>query len=424
MLVEFSVENFLSFREPVRLSLVKGHGNELIDSNTIAHNVPSTPSLVRSAAIFGPNAAGKSNLIKAMQFMVRLVRRSASESQSGDTLPVVPFRLDERSAKNPSVFEMSFISENVRYQYGFAATRERVTEEWLLAYPKGRPQRWIDRRFDDENERYIWGNTDKLVGKKHLWQNATRSNALFLSTAVQLNSQQLQPVFQWFSEKLHVLGVDQLRYGLPIELFEQEETKDKVMEFLRAADVGIDDFEVELDKVDLGNLSSDIPHSFKRQLEEDLKGKSFAKVKIAHIDDRNKKVVFDLEDESDGTQKIFDLAVPWLDTLEHGYVLVVDELHDQLHPLISKFLINLFHVNDKGNAQLIFTTHDTSVLESDTLRRDQIWFCEKNESQATELFPLTDFRPRKKVENLEKRYLSGRYGALPYIGDIKVTQVL
>ncbi len=424
MLVEFSVKNFLSFREPVRLSLVKGHGNELIHSNTIDHNVPGTPSLVRSAAIFGPNAAGKSNLIKAMQFMVWLVRKSASESQSGDFLPVVPFRLDERSAKNPSVFEMSFISENVRYQYGFAATRERITEEWLLAYPRGRPQRWIDRRFDDENERYIWGNTEKLVGKKHLWQNATRSNALFLSTAVQLNSQQLLPVFQWFSEKLHVLGVDQLRYGLPIELFEQEETKDKVMEFLRAADVGIDDFEVELDKVDLGNLPSDIPHSFKRQLEEDLKGKSFAKVKIAHIDDRNKKVVFDLEDESDGTQKIFDLAVPWLDTLEHGYVLVVDELHDQLHPLILKFLINLFHVNDKGNAQLIFTTHDTSVLESNTLRRDQIWFCEKKESQATELFPLTDFRPRKKVENLEKKYLSGRYGALPYIGDIKVTQVL
>ncbi len=422
MLVEFSVENFLSFREPVRLSLVKGHGNELADTNTIDHNVPGTPSLLRSAGIIGPNASGKSNLIKAMQFMVRLVRRSASESQSGDILPAVPFRLDEHSVTNPSVFEMSFVSENVRYQYGFAATRERIIEEWLLAYPKGRPQRWIDRRFDDENEEYVWGSMDKLGGKKHLWQNATRSNALFLSTAIQLNSQQLQPVFKWFSEKLHVLGVGYWSQGFSFELCEQEETKKKVMEFMRAADVGIDDIEVEIEQFDVGGLPSDFPESVKRQIEEDMKGKSFAKVKTAHVNDRNKKVIFDLEDESDGTQKIFDLSGPWLDTLEHGYVLVVDELHDQLHPLILKFLINLFHVGRRGNAQLVFTTHDTSVLDSDTLRRDQVWFCEKNESQATELFPLTNFRPRKKVENLEKRYLSGRYGALPYIGDVRVTQ--
>ncbi len=423
MLVEFSVENFLSFREPARLSLVKGHGNELVDTNTIDHNVPGTPSLLRSAGIIGPNAAGKSNLIKAMQIMVRLVRKSASESQSGDILPVVPFRLDEHSVTNPSVFEMSFVSENVRYQYGFAANKERITEEWLLAYPKGRPQRWIDRRFDDENKEYVWGNMDKLSGKKHLWQNATRSNALFLSTAIQLNSQQLQPVFKWFSEKLHVLGVGYWSQGFSIELCEQEETKKKVMEFMHAADVGIDDIEVEIEPIDVGALPSDFPESVKRQIEEDMKGKSFAKVKTAHVNDRHKKVVFDLEDESDGTQKLFDLSGPWLDTLEHGYVLVVDELHDQLHPLILKFLINLFHVDRSGNAQLVFTTHDTYVLDSDTLRRDQVWFCEKNVSQATELFPLTDFRPRKKVENLEKRYLSGRYGALPYIGDFKVTQV-
>lgn len=424
MLIEFSVENFLSFKEPVTLSLVKGIGNELAGTNSIDHNVPSTPSLLRSAAIFGPNASGKSNLIKAMQFMRHLVLKSASETQSGDSLFVTPFLLDEHSASEPSVFEMNFVDDNVRYQYGFAATREQIKEEWLLAYPKGRPQRWIDRRFDNESEEYVWGNTDKLSGKKHLWQEATRSNALFLSTAIQLNNQQLLPVFNWFLEKIHVLGVG---YGDPnfsIELCEQEETKYKVMELLRAADVGIDDIELEKEEFDVGILPKETPESLKRQIEKDFKNESFVNVKTTHVNEHNNKVIFDLDDESDGTRKIFALSGPWLNSLGNDCVLVVDELHEHLHPLISKFLIKLFHSKKSGNAQLVFTTHDTSVLDTNVLRRDQIWLCAKRKSQATELIPLTDFRPRKTVENLEKGYLSGRYGALPNVVDTIATQVL
>lgn len=424
MLIEFSVENFLSFREQVSLSMVKGHGNELVSSNAIDHNVPSTPSLLRSAAIFGPNAAGKSNYFKAMRFMRSLVLKSATEMQSGESLSVTPFLLDEDSASNPSVFEMHFTNDNVRYQYGFSVTSDQVTEEWLLAYPKGRPQRWIERRFDNENEEYIWGNMDKLGGKKHLWQAATRPNALFLSTAIQLNNQQLQPVFQWFSKKFHVLDVGHMNRSYSAKLCEQEETKNKVMKFLRAADVGIDGVELEKEEFDISLLPDDMPEQLKNQIEKDLKGEIFVNVKTTHVNNKNNKVVFDLDDESDGTQRIFALSGLWLDTLEHDYVLAVDELHHHLHPLILRFLVNFFHKYKAGNSQLVFTTHVTSVLDTDTLRRDQIWFCEKNESQATEFIPLADFRPRKKVENLEKWYLSGRYGALPYLGEFKVDQVL
>jgi len=153
--------------------------------------------------------------------------------------------------------------------------------------------------------------------------------------------------------------------------------------------------------------------------------KSLVSVKTAHVSDNGKKVLFDLGDESDGTQKIFALAGPWLDTLENGYVLVIDELHDNLHPLIVEFLVKLFHGKETNprNAQLIFSTHDTSILNQEVFRRDQIWFCDKDRHQATKLYPLTDFSPRKGIENLERGYLSGRYGALPYLKNIKTAMV-
>ena len=424
MLIEFTVKNFLSFRERAHLSLVKGKGNELQDTNVIWHDAPGTPSLLRSAAIYGPNAAGKSNLIKAMQVMEQTVLKSAGETQAGDLLSVTPFLLDTESLEQPCEFEVHFISEGVRYQYGFAANQFRITEEWLLAYPKGRPQRWIDRRYDAKNQAYVWGAMDKLVGKKQMWQEATRSNALFLSTAIQLNNQQLQPVFKWFSKILHVAGFGHWHPGFTIGLCEQEETRKEIISFLHTADINIDDIELEKEKFDSGTLPDNLPDSVKDQIAKELKDKSIVNVKTVHFVDSGMTVLFDLDDESDGTQKIFALSGPWLDTLENGYVLVVDELHDNLHPVIVEFLVKLFH-NSKtnpGNAQLVLTTHDTSILDQDVFRRDQVWFCEKDDSRSTVLFPLTEFRPRKQVENLELGYLSGRYGALPYVRKTRDSQ--
>ncbi len=421
MLIEFTVRNFLSIREPATLSLVKGSGDELQETNVMVPDAPRMLPLVRSAAIYGPNAAGKSNLIKALTVMQKMVQESARESQAGEPLPVTSFLLDESSAAKPCEFEVHFISERVRYQYGFAATRERVTEEWLLAYPKARPQRWIDRRYDEERQAYVWGSMDKLTGKKRLWQEATRPNALFLSTAIQLNNQQLQPVFKWFADILHVAGFGRWSPGFTVRLCEQDEARKEVVAFLRAAGIDIDDVELEKEEFDINALPDDMPDSVKDELARQLKDKSIVRVKTIHVLDSGRKVRFDLDDESDGTQKIFALAGPWLDTLEHGYVLVIDELHDNLHPLIVRFLVKLFHDPETNprNAQLIFTTHDTSILDQEVFRRDQIWFCEKDESRSTLLVPLTDFRPRKKVENLERGYLSGRYGALPYVRRIK-----
>lgn len=424
MLIEFNVTNFLSIREQASLSLVAAKGLELADSNTFLSDasVTSNFNLLRSAAIYGANAAGKSNFIKALQVMRQLVVQSSTKIQVDEELPITSFLLDEDSSLKPTEFEVTFINQGARYQYGFSATATRIIEEWLLAYPSGKAQRWIERRYDEESQSYRWGRMGNLTGRKELWKATTRSNALFLSTAMQLNNQQLRPVFSWFSNTLHVAGFGRWHPAFSIEVCEKDKTKERVISFLKAADVNIDDIELEKEKFDPQNLPHDMPEEIRRHLEKQYKDKSIVQVRTVHrLEETGRKVLFDLDDESDGTQKIFALAGPWLDTLENGYVLVIDELHDNLHPLMVKFLVDLFHnpeTNPK-NAQLIFTTHDTSILNQEVFRRDQIWFCEKDSHQATTVYPLTDFSPRKGVENLERGYLSGRYGALPYLASIK-----
>lgn len=419
MLIEFRLTNFLSIREQATLSLVKGKGKELEAMNTFGPEAPATPQLLRTSAIYGANAAGKSNIIKALQVMRGIVLKSASEGQVGAVLPVTPFLLDESSANQPTEFEVIFVNQGVRYQYGFVATNERIIEEWLLAYPKGRPQRWIEREYEEQNQSYSWGSMDKLSGQKQVWQNATRGNALFLSTAIQLNSHQLRPVFEWFAKILHVAAIGGWNPAFSVGLCEKPETKNEIVTFLKTADVAIDGVQLEREKFDVDRLPSDMPETVRKEMLERFRDETIVNVKTAHILGNGTKVLFDMEDESDGTQKIFALAGPWLDTLRNGYVLVIDELHDNLHPSILRFLVMLFHSQETNprNAQLVFVTHDTSILSQDVFRRDQIWFCEKSKEQCTSLYPLTDFSPRKGVESLERGYLSSRYGALPYIKD-------
>jgi len=422
MMIEFGISNFLSFREKTTLTLVKVSGRELEDSNTFVPDAPSAPALLHSCVLYGANAAGKSNFIKALLVMREVVVESARESQAGEKLSITSFLLDERSCDQPSEFEVTFINQNVRYQYGFAATKNRIIEEWLLAYPSGRPQRWIERRYDEESQSYLWGNMDKLLGKKQVWQEATRSNALFLSTAIQLNNKQLTPVFEFFEKKLRISGIGGWNSKFSIETCEESESRKKIVSFLKAADVDIQDVELEKKKFNPDMIEEDLPEEIKVKIEKEYKDKSVViNVKTAHSLLSGERVLFDMDVESDGTQKIFALAGPWLDSLNNGYVLVLDELHDNLHPLMVKFLVSLFHDKETNpnNAQLIFTTHDTSILNQEVFRRDQVWFCEKDKEHSSKLYSLTDFSPRKGVENLERGYLSGRYGALPYLGNIK-----
>ena len=424
MLIEFSVKNFKSIKERQTLSMMASSGSELRSSNTI-QALDNKISLLRSAAVYGPNASGKTNLIKALHTMRRIVLKS-SQSQRGDMVGVTPYLFDQETQLLPSEFIINFISQNVRYEYGFITTNEQVLEEWLLAYPKGRSQEWLNRKFDNKSGKYEWGNMDNIVGKKQLLQEATRPNALFLSTAIQLNNTQLQPVFDWFRLYLRTIQGN-LAPTFTFEICEDDNLKLDIIKFMQAADFNISDLEVKSEPIELVELLSNISSVERNEISKKINANPNKKpeiqrydVKTVHVGEGGNKYKLDMDDESNGTQKFFIYAGPWLDVLKNGYVLVVDEINNNLHPDLVKFMIQMFHDNNlnRKNAQLILTTHETSILSQEIFRRDQIWFTEKDEYNATTLYPLSDFNPRKDVENLEKNYLHGRYGGRPYIRNI------
>ena len=416
MLIEFSVENFRSIKKEARLSLAAGPGKEHCETNLVTpelnEGVRSIP-LVRSAAIYGANASGKTNLLRALQAMQRIVVHSGREI---DDLPIVPFRFDPESESRSSTFEVVGIVDRMRFQYGFSATRQLVTDEWLYAWPRGRIQLWFERTTESETGVVRCKFGDKLAGDKEAWRRATRPNALLLSTAVMLNSEQLRPVFGWFRDNLHIAGL-----GGWANIFSVEwcggDRKAEIVRFLHAADLAIDDLRVVHEDFSPESGLGDLPAELREPLREMFAGTRVAHVHVSHNVNPGRSVELELEEESDGTRKMFALAAPWLDTLDSGHVIVFDELHDNLHPALVRLLVDRFHdpeANAKG-AQLVFTTHDTSILNQDVFRRDQIWFCERNPRLETQVLPLTDFRPRRGVENLERAYLAGRYGALPYV---------
>ncbi len=413
MLIEFSVTNYRSIKEEQTFSLVASKSNELRDSHTFEAE-GFKDKLLRSATVYGANASGKTSLLFALWSMRAIVKESASESSRGDLLPVEPFKLDSKSRKAPTEFEVVFMAKGVRYQYGFSATEKRVVHEWLLAFPEGRPQRWFERELIQN--KYKWSFGASLKGEKQLWQKSTRDNALFLSTAVQLNSQQLQPVYDWFKDTLR-LFVDRELAPDASASFCEKNGKEKVVDFLKKADLGINSIHVKQETFDPESLHEGIPDIIKQDIVKTMKGKNVYDIKTVHKSSSGDSVEFALSQESDGTQKVFALAGPFLNSLQKGHVVCIDELHDNLHLELVKFLVGLFNnkTTNPRNAQLIFTTHETSMLDQKILRRDQIWFCEKDSKHATQVYPLTDFHPRKGVENLELAYLSGRYGALPYI---------
>jgi uncharacterized protein len=425
MLIEFTVKNFRSIKEEQALSMVKDKGDELEGSNTFVVEKPANIQLLKSAVIYGANASGKSNLLRALAEMESIVRNSASSSQVGDEFSLTPFLFDEKSSKEETEFEVSIVIENVRYQYGFSATKFNIISEWLIAYPKGRPQRWFSRVFNNKSKSsdYVFG--DSLTGKKTIWQNATRENALFLSTAVQLNSDQLKPIFNWFQKKLRPTDVFGWGPGFTASLCESQDEKDGILSFLKAADFDIHDIQIEKSKFDTESIPETVPASMKNEIIKSMKDKDITDIKTIHKTASGQLIPLDFDEESDGTQKFFTFIGPWIDSLKNGYILVIDELHDTLHPKMVKYLVGLFNspkTNPK-NAQLIFTTHETSILNQDVFRRDQIWFCEKNENQETSLYPLTDFSPRKSRENIELGYLSGRYGAIPFTSEFDFSKV-
>ena len=414
MLIEFRVKNFRSLRDEQVLSLVASTDKTLLDTHAMQTGLKAAPRLLKSAVVYGANASGKSNLIKALQYMRGVVLESAA-LQPGQTFDrLQPFKLDATSGGMPTEFEITFILDSVRYQYGFAMNTKRIVSEHLLVYKAFKPQRWFERHIDAESGKDVYEFGSSLKGAKNLWEGATRPNALFLSMAVQLNSELLHPVFNWFAERLVIFNEQSpLSPQFSVQMLKQEAERKAICEFLRAADISIADIEVATKQAMVHTIRFDLATG---KREEAASEQAVDEVRFHHITEHG-NAVFDLQDESSGTRNLLFLTGPILDILDKGLTLVVDELDTSLHTLLVQALVRLFHRSEvnTGGAQLIFTTHDTSLLDAYGLfRRDQVWFVEKRPDQSSSLYPLLDFSPRKN-EALERGYLQGRYGALPFL---------
>lgn len=413
MLVQFTVENYRSIKNAQTLSMVAGHDKGLPEN--LIQGAGISGSLLRQAVIYGANAAGKSNSLLALESLRQMVQVSAL-LQEGQAFPwLVPYRLNRSTATQATTFTLVFLLEGIRYQYEVTATTQRVLHEALTTWPKGRPQLWFSRKVDIAGEE-VWKFSSHFKGDQRqlqLWQTSTRTNGLFLSTAVQLNNAQLKPIFHWITQQLIVIvpGKTDFNPALSFAQIESETGKQRILSFLSAADIGIDG-------VHLRELEEHPP--FPMQLLpipfQPNQLPKWQKVVSVHRQDDGAAVEFDFSDESDGTRKLFEFAGVWLLALENGATLLVDEIDRSLHPHLVHMLVKLFgEKSNPRNAQLIFTTHDTTLLDTNLLRRDQIWFVEKQQG-ATQLYSLLEFSPRKN-EAVERGYLLGRYGAVPFVSE-------
>lgn len=417
MLIEFKVKNFRSFKDEAVLSMVASADKSLPDNSSAVENFGKR-RILHSAAIFGANAAGKTNLINAAAFVDDFVN-SCAERKIGEPIDVQPFLLSVEPNTEPSEFELTFIDEEgIRYQYGFHINKKQVISEWLVAYPKGSPQTWYEREINTESESgYDWSFGRNLKGQNTQISELCRPDVLFLSMAAKLNHKQLGNVFNWFRKGIYILNSKDLSPAQTVKFIDKlkDPTWEKIiLQFLNSADLGISGFKVQKQNF----KAEDLPEGMPIELKNMILDQPQSIVTMQHRIRDNKEVYLPLDQESMGTQQLFALSVPLNSMLMNGRTLFIDELDASLHPLLVKYIIKLFHnpiTNPKG-AQLIFNTHDTTIMDQELFRRDQIWFVEKDEEGCSHLYSLLEYSPRNK-EALSKNYLQGRYGSIPFIED-------
>ncbi|MGA3026813.1 MAG: AAA family ATPase [Bryobacteraceae bacterium] len=400
MLLRFRFSNFRSFRDEAELSLV---ASGLDDSPNAAFAVPGLKERVLPvAAIYGANASGKTNVVRALQFMSEAVRDSHRSWAPDDPIPRHPFA-SGAAATAASLFEADFVLDNVRHRYGFILDSASIIEEWLLVYPSGKPQAWFKRK---RGEPISFGS--KLPGENRAIEALTRPNSLFLSAAAQNNHVALSPPYLWFSNSLSFVLDRTTLLSETTRLCSDESYRKAIAGLVSGADLGIEGLRLQERQasiaVDIVGVERRPPFAFK-----------LPEIRLAHRFGPD-VIPFDQELESGGTLAYLALLGPVVWILRDGGTVCVDELDASLHPLLAVRIIELFNdpARNPHRAQLIFNTQDTNLLSSKVLRRDEIWFTEKQPDGNSKLYPLTDFKPRRH-ENLENGYLQGRYGAIPFI---------
>lgn len=422
MIIEFTVGNFLSFRQNKTLSLEATNITEYKESTFKLGKF----KLLKSAVLYGANSSGKSNLIKAMSTMKRIVMTSV-EKTSASKFEIIPFLLNTSTENKPTFFELVFLIDKTRYRYGFEIDNSSIHGEWLF-------------KLEGDNEIPLFIREENGIGvtddfkEGHGLESKTRENALFLSVVDQFNGEIAAKIISWFNDLGTISGLSHDNYrGVTFSLLDKKKSKERLLDFFKDLDLGFEQLKFRKEKFQESFLPSDLPTELLDDIINDLQGKTIARINTVHnkYDENGKKVGFrdfDLrEQESSGTNKVFDISGPIFDTLIGGGVLVIDELDAKLHPLMTAAITNLFNSPEynTNNAQLIFVTHDTNLLSYGRFRRDQIYFLEKDKFEASDLYSLIEYKEEgsdkkiRKDRSFEKDYINGRYGAIPFIGNFE-----
>ena len=415
MLIEFSVKNFLSFKDKVTLSMEKGNGDEKLENVFTKNDV----DLLRTTAIYGANASGKTNILKAFTCAILMIRNSNFMNTTNKWFSIKPFLFDKKTSKEPSEFEFIFIANDVKYRYFFSADTNKIYDEILEAYYTQKPTNIFTRTNTNDYE----FNNDKSKLESIAAKNT--ENKLFLTTATTWNYDKTKDAFLWFSEKIDTYdSFDKISDQDLIEYSKNDgELKEFALKLLKEADIFIKDIHVDYEEKEMDNAMMDMLIPPLARTNGTFK-MSNVRIELEHeiIDkDKNKHIYsLNFNDESSGTRTLFALAPFLKRAFESAKTIVVDELEKSMHPALVEFIVKLFNDKsiNKANSQLIFITHATNLLTTELLRRDQIWFTEKNpDTGVSELYPLDSFSVRKD-ENIQKGYINGRYGAVPFIKDI------
>lgn len=415
MLLQFKANNFKSIKKPIILSMQTASKDEKNDFKVGKYQ------LLNTAVLYGPNASGKSNILAALKYMKYIVLNRTKVMQSTDTLPYDPFRLSTETELSSSSFEIIFFVDNIKYRYGFELDETTIFSEWLFADENGRESKLFYRDIDEDD--YVNKDTFKegfVFFDKESKKIKISKNRLFLWKCDEDEGFVSQLILHWFNNFNSLDGMRNSKYlKYTMNKLNNDDFKDEITSLVKTADMGIESIESDEEEYPEKILAI----FSEKTREKQSSTRTFIKTHHKKFDeDKNelKNVVFELnKEESQGTQKFFAMSAPILDTLKKGTLLIIDELDASLHPMLTKHLVKLFHNKNinKYNAQLIFATHDINLLKKSLFRRDQIWFADKNEYGATQLYSLAQYNNVRKDEDFGKLYLQGKYGAVPYLED-------
>lgn len=417
MLIQFSVKNYMSFKEKAVLALNPSSDSEHPE-NIIEKDCYKASKIL---SIYGANASGKTSLFKAMTSAVLMIKNSNYIQVNQINNLFVPFKFDEKSIAEPSEFEFIFIADDGnRYVYGFSSDNKRILEEYLYLYKTQRPTMIFERRADEYEFKSQKAILEPLI-------RFNTPNKLFLATATNWNTESTMAPYKWLTEKLITFTDAFSLANLSLAMYKSQKKEDYIKfteNLLQTADINISKINIKVKKTKVSMpIGLTLPQitvngqAITPNADQELEQLEIHTEHLISDGENEAKYMLGIGEESSGTNQLFILGPFLKDAFDNGLVVVIDEIDKSLHPFIVKYLVNMFRDEEinRGGAQLIFTTHDTSLLSLSTFRKDQIYFTEKNnKTGVSDLYSLDEFSVRK-TENIEKGYLLGRYGAIPYI---------